>query len=129
MCLSTPALMHINTAMELAIELGSADLQASTLYRSSAIHVHERNTLALADIDGALAYAQKARPHIRGAILVDAALVHATTDTGLAKETYSDAIKSTYNIKQAKRVFKHLAASPYGSAPEVVDLEMNLRGR
>jgi tetratricopeptide (TPR) repeat protein len=224
MCLATPALTHINAAMELAIELDSADLQASTLYRSSAIHVYERSTLALADIDGALVYAQKGRSHIRGAILVDAALVHATADSGLAKETYvqrlleqaekytdnavddgtmnfslgkyqlikarsllalerpgkalecldeaaeridpdqrrrlayldilraecylklkrpqydrasklladgfaiSDAIKSTYNIKQAKRVFKHLSASPYGSAPEVVDLEMSLRG-
>ena len=39
----------------------------------------------------------------------------------------SHAINSTYNIKYVKRVFKLLSASPYGNAPEVVDLEISLK--
>ena len=82
MCLWPPAFEHINAAMELATELDNSDLQASTLYRSSAAHLGQKNLLAQSDIDGALIYAKRARPYIRGAILLDAALVHAKPIAG-----------------------------------------------
>lgn len=81
---------HLDSALELATALNSPDLQAVSLYRSSAVHFVRRNyALAKVDLDSALVYAKNASPHIRGTILVDAGLAYALTTTDLASATYA----------------------------------------
>ena len=85
-----PAFSHLDTALELATALRNADLQAISLYRSSAVHFVQRNyALAKVDLDGALLYAKNTSPHIRGTILVDAGLAYALANTDLAGATYT----------------------------------------
>jgi tetratricopeptide (TPR) repeat protein len=84
------AFSHLDTALDLATTLHNADLQAASLYRSSAVHFVQRNyALAKTDLDGALIYAKNASPHIRGTILVDAGLAYALAHTDLAGVTYT----------------------------------------
>lgn len=79
---------HLNASLELATAVQSADLQAASLYRSSAVHVAQKNlALAKTELDGALLYANGAQSHIRGAVFVDAALVHASLATDGASVT------------------------------------------
>ncbi|MGH2480302.1 MAG: hypothetical protein ACRDHW_11650, partial [Ktedonobacteraceae bacterium] len=85
-----PAFGHLDTALELATTLRNSDLQAISLYRSSAVHFVQRNyALAKVDLDGALLYAKNTSPHIRGTILVDAGLAYALANTDLAGATYT----------------------------------------
>ena len=80
---------HVNASLEIASILQDTNMQASSLYRSSAVYVAQRNfALAKTAIDGAMIYAKKADPHIIGAVLVDAALVHGTTSVDMAGNIY-----------------------------------------
>ena len=84
---------HINAALEIATSLDSADLQASSLYRSAAVHFVQRNVLlAKSDLDGALVYAKSAKPHIKGTILLDAGLAYATVYSDRANATYAQSL-------------------------------------
>lgn len=84
---------HINAALEIATSLDSADLQASSLYRSAAVHFVQRNVLlAKSDLDGALVYAKTAQPHIKGTILLDAGLAYATVYSDRANATYAQSL-------------------------------------
>lgn len=85
-----PAFSHLDAALELATTLHNSDLQAISLYRSSAVHFVRRNyVLAKVNLDGALLHAKNTSPHIRGTILVDAGLAYALANTDLAGATYT----------------------------------------
>jgi len=86
----THAFHHVNAALQVANVLKNADLQAASLYRSSAVHFVQKNvTLAKVDLEGALLYAKSASAHIRGTILVDAGLAHSLVHSDLASATYA----------------------------------------
>src|SRR5258707_5436220 len=92
--------VHVNAALEIATSLDSADLQASSLYRSAAVHFVQRNVLlAKSDLDGALIYAKSAKPHIKGTILLDAGLAYATVYKDRANATYAQSL-----LDQAERL-------------------------
>jgi len=74
--------------LEIATSLQSADLQAASLYRSSAVHIALKNlALVKTELDGALLYAKSAQAYIKGAVFADAALAHASVATDIAGVT------------------------------------------
>lgn len=82
------AFEHLNASLEIATSLQSADLQAASLYRSSAVHIALKNfALAKTELGGALLYVKSAQPYIKGAVFAGAALAHASVATDIAGAT------------------------------------------
>ncbi|HXR66319.1 MAG TPA: hypothetical protein VN729_10365, partial [Ktedonobacteraceae bacterium] len=90
--------------LEIATSLQSADLQAASLYRASAVHIAQKNfALAKTELDGALLYAQSAQTHIKGAVFAaDAALAHALATTDIAGITSAQRL-----LDQAEKYVDH----------------------
>jgi transcriptional regulator with XRE-family HTH domain len=85
------ALSHLNDAREIAVEMNSNDFLAASLYRSSQLHLSQKNPiLAKSDLTAGLDFAKKSTNlSLKGAVFSEAALSLALVDPDLAAATYA----------------------------------------
>jgi tetratricopeptide (TPR) repeat protein len=107
-CQYDKAFECLDTALEVAIQLGKKDLQAAILYRTGHIRLDQRQfLLAKRALDGALALVKDASPALQGAIfqttgLASALVAHSDTERTQALVLLDEAEKIVLHPQQIK---------------------------
>jgi tetratricopeptide (TPR) repeat protein len=102
-CHYAEAFQCLDTALELAAQLGNNELKAAILYRTGHIRLDQRQfMLAKMALDGALAVVNDAPPALQGAIFQTTGLAHA-----LVAQSDIDRTKAQSLFDQAEKMVLH----------------------
>jgi tetratricopeptide (TPR) repeat protein len=93
---------HANRAIKLAQSTGNVELLAAALFRRGRTYLEQGDIAsAVADLDAALPYAQRARPQLRGLVLLAAGHAHAHVATSAG-----DVARAIDLLDQAGRIVR-----------------------
>jgi tetratricopeptide (TPR) repeat protein len=102
-CQYSKAFQCLDTALELAAQLGNNELKAAILYRTGHIRLDQRQfMLAKIALDGALALVNSAPAALQGAIFQTTGLAHA-----LVAQSDGDRTKAQALLDQAEKIVLH----------------------
>jgi tetratricopeptide (TPR) repeat protein len=97
------AFTHANRAVKLALSVGNSELIAAALFRRGRTSLEQGNiNAATTDLDTALPYAQRARPQLKGLVLLAAGHAHAHA----IEKASTDIIQTRTLIEHASRIVR-----------------------